>query len=121
MFSFESLRMHRWRVPFATPELSELEHMTKVAIARHQQYLYLREFGVLPEYQGQGYGKALLLHVQSIADERGLAMCLETFTQSNRLLYEHFGYHVVGQVNVPGCVDPWFAMVRDPLPCAKKE
>jgi ribosomal protein S18 acetylase RimI-like enzyme len=57
--------------------------------------LYL--LGVLPEYQGEGLGKALVLHVEAAAREEGARILLiETSSLdalvSTRAFYSHLGY-----------------------------
>ena len=49
----------------------------------------------------------------AIADRKKVITSLETMTDKNRKMYEHYGFRVVGSLNVSGCTDPWVAMVRD--------
>ena len=49
-----------------------------------------------------------------VADARGVPTALETMTNKNRALYEHYGSKVVGQIEVPECDDPWYGMIREP-------
>ena len=46
--------------------------------------LYLEDLFVWPEYRGRGYGKALLLHLASIAKERGCSRMEWTCLDWNR-------------------------------------
>ena len=55
--------------------------------------------GVLPGYQGQGHGGALLDAVHALAEPHPTAtgVYLDTETEKNVGLYERFGYRVVGR------------------------
>jgi len=58
--------------------------------------------GVLPEYQGKGYAAALLNAVKemSLADPTSSGVCLSTEHTGNVVLYEHFGYQVISEVDI---------------------
>ena len=59
-------------------------------------------------------GRAALFAALRVADERRLPAALETMTERNRVMYERYGFRVVGRIDVDGFDDPWCAMVREP-------
>lgn len=63
-------------------------------------HLRLEFFGVLPERQGTGLGSALIDHGHRRADELGLPVYLETFTDPNVAFYRRRGYEVVGEFTI---------------------
>lgn len=79
-----------------------------------QPYLYLFMIGVSAGYQGQGYGRILLDEVIGFAERDGMAVCLETETDDNVRLYEHFGFEVIKKVTLPLVNLPMWEMVRLP-------
>lgn len=73
-----------------------------------EPHLYLVAIGVLPEAQGQGFGRALLDHVHemSAAHPASTGVALDTETPANVPLYEHCGYSVTAQGQL-GDVPVW--------------
>jgi GNAT superfamily N-acetyltransferase len=65
---------------------------------------FLGMIGVLPEFQGKGYGAALLNAVKEMsdADANSTGVCLSTESSGNVPLYEHFGYRVISEVDIEG-------------------
>ncbi|ESK88655.1 acetyltransferase [Moniliophthora roreri MCA 2997] len=57
---------------------------------------HLQLFGVLPQCQGKGYGKALLHHVEEKAKSEGVDVVLETVGLKNVPMYKAFGYDLLG-------------------------
>ncbi|GAA5200783.1 GNAT family N-acetyltransferase [Rugosimonospora acidiphila] len=53
---------------------------------------YLAFLAVMPQYQGQGCGAALLDHHHNYLDEHGRAAYLEASNTHSRKLYTHHGY-----------------------------
>src|SRR5687767_11749142 len=60
----------------------------------HEPHWYLPMIGVLPEYQGKGYGSQLLSYATAIADRDHLPAFLEATTPDSRRLYERHGFVV---------------------------
>jgi len=58
---------------------------------------HLGPIGVHPQTQGQGVGKAMLKSFLEMVDEQGASAYLETDVDRNVLLYEQFGFKVIGQ------------------------
>jgi ribosomal protein S18 acetylase RimI-like enzyme len=71
----------------------------------------LEFYGVVPERQGAGVGRALIDHGHRRADELRLPTYLETFSDWNVGYYRHRGYEVVGEFNVGDRTRGW-GMIR---------
>ncbi|KAL0579920.1 hypothetical protein V5O48_002091 [Marasmius crinis-equi] len=65
---------------------------------QHGNY-HLQLFGVSPDHQRKGVGKALLRHVEEKARSEGRDVVLETFTPGNVAIYEKMGYEVQGNTH----------------------
>jgi len=57
-----------------------------------EPHWYLMAVGIVPEFQGQGRGRALLQPVLSRCDENGVPAYLEASTAENARLYERLGF-----------------------------
>lgn len=79
-----------------------------------QPYLYLFFIGVATKHQGQGYGRVLLDEVIRLGESDHLPVYLETETEQNVRLYEHFGFEVIKKVELPIVQLPMWQMVRKP-------
>jgi ribosomal protein S18 acetylase RimI-like enzyme len=77
-----------------------------------QPFLYLFYLGVASEHQGQGYGRVLLDELINVAENDQLAVYLETETEENVQLYNHFGFEVIEKVDLPVINLPMWKMVR---------
>lgn len=64
-----------------------------------QPHLYLSTLAVHPDFQGRGYGRALLERTHALSEKHlgSDGVCLETENPQNVPLYEHFGYRVIGR------------------------
>ena len=67
-----------------------------------EPHWYLAVVGADPAAQGQGHGAALLRSGLAKADAAGLPVYLESSKPSNLPVYEHFGFTVLGEVQLPG-------------------
>ncbi len=65
----------------------------------HWQLLFL---GVHPSARAQGIGAALVDEVKARAARDGVGVYLETLTPDGVAFYEHRGYRVIGEADVPG-------------------
>jgi ribosomal protein S18 acetylase RimI-like enzyme len=65
----------------------------------HWQLLFL---GVHPAARGHGTGAALVDEVNARATRDGVGVYLETLTPAGVAFYEHRGYRVIGEAEVPG-------------------
>lgn len=77
--------------------------------ARH---LYLATMGTRPTLQGKGLGARTLAPQLAVADELGLATCLETSSESNVRFYSRLGFRVVRQWTIAGGGPPVWTMRR---------
>ncbi|MHA1979163.1 MAG: GNAT family N-acetyltransferase [Candidatus Hodarchaeales archaeon] len=84
------------------------EHM------KERAYLYLQIIGVLPEFQGQGFGGKLLKSMFAKADIDGILIYLETETEENMQLYSKYGFQIIKERHAPGADFPLWEMVREP-------
>lgn len=79
-----------------------------------RDYIYLVMIGVAPQYQGQGLGGKLMRAMLTEGEQSGLPIYLETETEENISLYQHFGFEVVKKVTLPLIDLPMWEMVREP-------
>ena len=72
-------------------------------------HLHLNMIGVRAGAQGRGLGRELLEHVHqlSVADSESHGVSLTTEVEANIVLYEHFGYRLVGQARVSPELRSW--------------
>jgi len=60
--------------------------------------IHIRQFQILPSYQGTGIGKRVLELIQRKAMERGVPITLNVLLKNPaKRLYERAGFHIVGQ------------------------
>ncbi|MFG2224287.1 GNAT family N-acetyltransferase [Streptomyces sp. NPDC048644] len=87
------------------------------AAAEHtpgEAHWYLAVIGADPAARGQGHGSALLRSGLAQADAAGLPVYLESSKPSNLPIYEHFGFTVLGEMQLPGGGPTLWAMRRAP-------
>ena len=77
------------------------------------KHWFLQAIGVDPQFQGRGYASKLLRPMLSRIDKEGLPCYLETLEAQNVRLYEHFGFKVIEESNVPDTNLTNWAMLRD--------
>ena len=77
-------------------------------------YIYLQIIGVAPKYQGDGYGGKMLRYLIARTEESGLPLYLETQTETNVRMYEHFGFRTVKELVLPMIEVLTWEMVREP-------
>jgi len=77
------------------------------------KHWFLQTIGVDPQFQGRGYASKLLRPMLARIDEEGLPCYLETLEGQNVRLYEHFGFKVIEESNVPDTSLTNRAMLRD--------
>jgi ribosomal protein S18 acetylase RimI-like enzyme len=66
-----------------------------------QPHWYLAIIGVDPSQKGRGVGAALLRSRLARCDKEGMAAYLESSNPQNVPLYEHFGFQVTGELDLP--------------------
>ena len=75
---------------------------------------YLSIVGVLPEFQGQGFGPALIKNVLEKTDRLKVATYLETFTPRNMTFYNRLGYQAIESFHEPTTDAKYWLMIREP-------
>ena len=74
---------------------------------------YLSIVGILPAYQNQGLGSALIRPVLELADRAAVPTFLETFTPRNEPFYQRLGYRVAGSFFEPTIDARYSLMLRE--------
>jgi len=77
-------------------------------------YLYLLVIGVATELQGNGFGRKLIGVAIEKSDREGLQLYLDTATEENMKMYEHFGFSLLKKITLPIVDLPMWEMVREP-------
>jgi len=77
-------------------------------------FLYLLIVGVATELQGKGVGRKLIDAVIEKSEREGLQLYLETETEENAKIYEHFGFRLIKKITLPLVDLPMWEMVREP-------
>ena len=93
---------------FQVVQLMEKHH------PREPPHYYLPTLGVEPEFQGRGFGSALLQPVLGRCDAERLPAYLESSKWRNVVLYERHGFRVVEELNLPKGGPPVWRMWREP-------
>ncbi len=78
------------------------------------EHWYLPLIGVAPAFQGKGYASELLKPMFTRLDAVNLPCYLETLTQKDVSLYQHYGFDIVEEGTIPGTGIPVWAMLRKP-------
>ena len=78
--------------------LNTLEKKRKHIMKNYKDYLYIQTIGVLGAYQGKGYGGKLLRALLLAADSIQMPLYLETESEENESLYQHFGFKTIENV-----------------------
>jgi GNAT superfamily N-acetyltransferase len=75
----------------------------------HVPQIHINMLGVLRSRHGQGLGRLLLdrVHAASEADGGSEGVTLTTEIVANVQLYQHFGYEIVGRVDVAPGLETW--------------
>ena len=79
----------------------------------HEEHYYLPVIGIRPEWQGRGFGSALLRPVLDRCDGERLPAYLEASSPRNRALYERHCFAVVEEMRVSDSPPLW-RMWREP-------
>ncbi len=77
-------------------------------------FLYLLIVGVATELQGKGFGRKLIGAAIEKSEREGLQLYLETETEENAKMYEHFGFRMLKRITLPIVDLPMWEMVRKP-------
>ena len=76
-------------------------------------YMYLLLLGVRVAHQGKGLGGSLLRALMADCDAQNLPIFLETETEENVKLYEHFGFKLIQKIMLEMLGLPMWEMVRE--------
>lgn len=82
------------------------EHMKGI------DFIYLLVIGVSMKHQGQGFGGRLINALIEQSEQSGRALYLETETEPNVRLYEHFGFTMAKKISLPVIHLPMWEMFR---------
>jgi GNAT superfamily N-acetyltransferase len=87
--------------------------------ARHQltapaKHWFLDSVGVIPQYQGKGYGGKLIRAMLVRTDREKLPVYLDTMDEADVRRYEHFGFRVIDKSAVPKTNLTNWSMLREP-------
>jgi GNAT superfamily N-acetyltransferase len=81
---------------------------------KRPEHWYLPVIGVAPEWQGRGFGQALLQPMLRQCDQEGVPAYLEASTPRNRALYERNGFRCVEEGVYAKSAPPLWRMWREP-------
>ncbi len=91
-----------------------VEFMSKESAGQiDKQSWYLSIVGILPQYQGHGFGVELVTKILHKTDRLKIPTYLETFTPQNFSFYKRFGYRPVKQIHEPTSNGDYCLMVRN--------
>ncbi len=78
------------------------------------EFWYLSIVGILPEFQGKGFGPGLIKNVLSKTDAIKAPTYLETFTPRNIPFYRRLGYNEASSFYEPTTKAEYCLMIREP-------
>ena len=79
-----------------------------------KNHYYLQFIGVDPDYQGKGFGSALMRPVLEKCDRESCGAYLENSKELNLALYERHGFTVTGEIHLGKDAPVLWPMWRDP-------
>jgi ribosomal protein S18 acetylase RimI-like enzyme len=82
------------------------------ATMQGKSYTYLLVIGVAPQFQGQGFAGKLLRALIDKSEGASIPIYLETETENNVRMYEHFGFEVVKKIVLPVINLPMWELTR---------
>ncbi|GGH23151.1 GNAT family N-acetyltransferase [Paenibacillus segetis] len=96
--------------------LSILNSMSSswLSILGDQQYIHLDMLVVQEPYRGQGYVSKIIKPLLDECQMKNIACTLETQTESNLPIYEHYQYHIVKIIPLPNSTIEQYCMVYTP-------
>lgn len=104
------------------PEIARFLNLLGFVEGKHKEiersvgpHYYLAMLGIVPEWQGKGWGDVLLQEMTKRCDEEGATAYLESSTTRSVPLYErNNGFEVVAKGRYRGATEPIHFMVREP-------
>ncbi len=79
-----------------------------------RDFLYVLVVGVATALHGKGFGGQLLRAAIDKASAAGLPLYLETETEENVKMYEHFGFTMLKKITLPVLELPMWEMAKEP-------
>ena len=76
-------------------------------------YMYLLLLGVRVAHQCKGFGGSLLRALMAECDTKHLPVFLETETEENVKMYEHFGFRLIKKIMLENIGLPMWEMMRE--------
>jgi ribosomal protein S18 acetylase RimI-like enzyme len=76
------------------------------------KHWFLQAIGITPRSQGKGYASRLLRPMLNRIDKKHLPCYLETISEKNVSIYEHFGFKTIDKSNIPETTLMNWAMLR---------
>jgi GNAT superfamily N-acetyltransferase len=103
------LRMLPAMLAMARGDLPRLLRLLNAIEAKHphDRHWYLPVIGIAPEWQGRGFGAALMRPILERCDREGVPAYLEASSPRNRALYERHGFAVVEEIRVKDSPPMW--------------
>ena len=98
------------------PRMMTAVNMIEKHHPKEPPHHYLAVLGVEPEFQGRGFGGALMQPVLDRCDRDRTGAYLESSKERNIVLYERHGFRVVEELRIPRGGPPFWRMWRDPAP-----
>ena len=80
-----------------------------------QPHYYLELLGVDPKHQGKGFASQLMRPILAHADAHHRLCYLETETQKNIAMYEHYGFKVIEKISSTFSSETYHLMLRKPV------
>ena len=80
-----------------------------------KSFWYLSILGVLPDFQGKGFGPGLIRSILERTDSLKIPTYLETFTPRNMSFYKRLGYHEIKSFAEPTVNARYWLMIREPV------
>jgi len=77
-------------------------------------FLHMAVVGVATELQGKGFGRKLIGAAIEKSQLENLQLYLETETEENMKMYEHFGFRLLKRITLPIVNLPMWEMVKEP-------
>jgi GNAT superfamily N-acetyltransferase len=96
------------------PRLMRVLRRMEALHPKQPEHFYLAVLGVEPEFQGRGFGGALMGPVLERCDREGIPAYLESSKPRNCVLYERHGFKIVDELKLPKGGPPLWPMWRDP-------
>ena len=76
---------------------------------------YLYNLSIRKDAQGKGIASKLMRPMLQFCDDERMVVYLETIKESNVGLYQHYGFELMKEEQIPKSTVTHYAMVRDPI------